>query len=225
MKRIGFIGLGAMGLPMAANLLKRGYRLTVYDVVRERMRTLTEKGALAAASPKDAAFGNEIVMTMLPSSPGRGAGRARPGRGPGRDRGGDDLCGLEQYRSGDDKEDRSGSLREKGEDARCPRDQRCPRRHRRDTDHACRWGRGGARASPGCPSDHGQDDSPHGGERGGLHHEAGEQHDPSGDRGRHRRSRGVRRQGRSEPGQDDGRHRRGKRFEQGIEDPHPGGAR
>jgi len=69
MKRIGFIGLGVMGLPMASNLLKKGYVLTVYDVVTEKARILVERGAKLASSPRDAATDNDIVMTMLPSSP------------------------------------------------------------------------------------------------------------------------------------------------------------
>jgi len=45
MEKIGFIGLGAMGGPMAKNLAKKGFRLTVYDVVRERMEPLNALGA------------------------------------------------------------------------------------------------------------------------------------------------------------------------------------
>jgi len=69
MKKIGFIGLGIMGKPMAMNLLKAGYALTVYDIVPERIKELVAAGAKAAASSKDVAKQSEIVITMLPNSP------------------------------------------------------------------------------------------------------------------------------------------------------------
>ncbi len=69
MKRIGFIGLGIMGKPMAKNLLKAGYELTVYDIVAERMQEMVEAGAKAAASSKDVAAASEVVITILPNSP------------------------------------------------------------------------------------------------------------------------------------------------------------
>ncbi len=69
MKKIGFIGLGIMGKPMAMNLLKAGYALTVYDIVPERIKELVATGAKAAASSKDVAKQSEIVITMLPNSP------------------------------------------------------------------------------------------------------------------------------------------------------------
>ncbi len=69
MKKIGFIGLGIMGKPMAMNLLKAGYALTVYDIVPERVKELVAAGAKAVASSKDVAKQSEIVITMLPNSP------------------------------------------------------------------------------------------------------------------------------------------------------------
>lgn len=69
MKKIGFIGLGIMGKPMATNLIKAGYDLTVYDVVPEKLTALAEAGAKAASSSKDVAAKSEIVITMLPNSP------------------------------------------------------------------------------------------------------------------------------------------------------------
>ncbi len=68
-KQLGFIGLGAMGAPMALNLIKKGYRLTVYDVMEERTAIATKEGASAAASCKEVAERSEIIITMLPSSP------------------------------------------------------------------------------------------------------------------------------------------------------------
>jgi len=69
MRRIGFIGLGIMGKPMAQNLLKAGYELTVYDVVPERVEELVKAGARRGSSAKDVASRSEVVITMLPNSP------------------------------------------------------------------------------------------------------------------------------------------------------------
>jgi len=69
MKKIGFIGLGIMGKPMAKNLLKAGYTLTVYDIIPEKIKELVEAGAAAASSSKDVAEKSEIIITMLPNSP------------------------------------------------------------------------------------------------------------------------------------------------------------
>src|SRR4030042_4026501 len=69
MKKIGFIGLGIMGKPMAMNLLKAGYALTVYDIVPERVKEVVAAGAKAGASSKEVAQQSEIVITMLPNSP------------------------------------------------------------------------------------------------------------------------------------------------------------
>jgi len=69
MAKIGFIGLGIMGKPMAQNLIKAGYELTVYDIVAERMNDLTKAGARQGTSSKDVASKSEIVITMLPNSP------------------------------------------------------------------------------------------------------------------------------------------------------------
>ena len=67
--KIGFIGLGHMGGPMARNLLKAGHSLVVFDVVQKNLDALTGAGAAAAKSAKDAAAKAELVITMLPSSP------------------------------------------------------------------------------------------------------------------------------------------------------------
>jgi 2-hydroxy-3-oxopropionate reductase len=58
-----------MGKPMAQNLIKAGYDLTVYDVVPEKLAVVVQAGAHAAASSKDVAAKSEIVITMLPNSP------------------------------------------------------------------------------------------------------------------------------------------------------------
>lgn len=67
--KIGFIGLGHMGNPMARNLIKHGHKLKVYDVVPDLVRKLTEAGAAAAESIPAAAHDVDMVITMLPSSP------------------------------------------------------------------------------------------------------------------------------------------------------------
>lgn len=69
MERIGFIGLGAMGGPMAGNLQKKGHRLVVYDIDPSRIASLTALGAEAAGSVAAVAAAADIVITMLPDSP------------------------------------------------------------------------------------------------------------------------------------------------------------
>ncbi|MDR1205906.1 MAG: NAD(P)-dependent oxidoreductase [Peptococcaceae bacterium] len=64
--RIGFIGLGAMGRPMAKNLLKAGHSLTVYDVVPAAAEALAAEGAQTADSLAKVAASGEVVITMLP---------------------------------------------------------------------------------------------------------------------------------------------------------------
>ena len=64
--RLGFIGTGNMGNPMAANLIRAGHQLTVHDLRREAATNLLEMGAEWADSPKDAVPGNEVVFTSLP---------------------------------------------------------------------------------------------------------------------------------------------------------------
>lgn len=67
MATIGFIGLGQMGAPMAANLLRHGHRLQVCDVNTSAVETLASQGATACATPQAAAQGAEFVITMLPN--------------------------------------------------------------------------------------------------------------------------------------------------------------
>jgi len=68
-KKIGFIGLGIMGKPMAMNLLKAGYSLTVYDIRPEPVKEVVAAGAQEGKSSRDVAEKNEVVITMLPNSP------------------------------------------------------------------------------------------------------------------------------------------------------------
>jgi 3-hydroxyisobutyrate dehydrogenase len=64
--RIGFIGLGNMGGPMALNLMKAGHSLVVHDVRREAAQPHLERGAKWADSPKAAARESELILTSLP---------------------------------------------------------------------------------------------------------------------------------------------------------------
>src|SRR5438132_13439397 len=61
---VGFIGLGHMGAGMAANLLRAGHRVTVYNRTPSRARPLVEQGARAATRVRDAC-GGDAVITML----------------------------------------------------------------------------------------------------------------------------------------------------------------
>jgi 3-hydroxyisobutyrate dehydrogenase-like beta-hydroxyacid dehydrogenase len=62
---IGFIGLGAMGVAMATNLLKAGFGLSVYNRTAERARPLLDQGAILARTPAEAAAPGGIVVTMV----------------------------------------------------------------------------------------------------------------------------------------------------------------
>ena len=64
--KVGFIGTGNMGNPMAANLVRAGHQVTVHDLRREAAINLLEMGAQWADSPKEAVPGNEVVFTSLP---------------------------------------------------------------------------------------------------------------------------------------------------------------
>lgn len=68
-RRIGFVGIGNMGWPMAANLLKAGFAVTVADAVPGRARDFArEVGGQAAAGAAEAAAGADAVITILPTS-------------------------------------------------------------------------------------------------------------------------------------------------------------
>lgn len=69
MDRIGFIGLGIMGKPMAKNLRKAGHALVVHDLNRAAVKELVAAGAEEAFSPKEVAAQAPLLITMLPNSP------------------------------------------------------------------------------------------------------------------------------------------------------------
>src|SRR5262245_42228119 len=63
--KVGFIGLGNMGLPIARNLIKAGHSLTVYNRTRSRADELRTEGVIIAETPGEAAAGAEVLITML----------------------------------------------------------------------------------------------------------------------------------------------------------------
>jgi 3-hydroxyisobutyrate dehydrogenase len=67
MATVGFIGLGNMGAPMAANLAKAGHRVIGYDINASAVQALTAAGGQAATSAAEATRGADVVITMLPA--------------------------------------------------------------------------------------------------------------------------------------------------------------
>jgi 2-hydroxy-3-oxopropionate reductase len=67
--KIGFIGLGIMGLPMAKNLLKEGFTVVAHNRSRKAVNELVALGAESTGSPKEVAERSEVVITMLPDTP------------------------------------------------------------------------------------------------------------------------------------------------------------
>lgn len=63
--RIGFLGLGAMGTPMALRLLAAGHELSVWNRSETRTKPLIREGAIAAATPAEAELGSDAVITVL----------------------------------------------------------------------------------------------------------------------------------------------------------------
>src|SRR2546422_5410421 len=65
MAKVGFCGLGRMGFPMASRLLEAGHQLAVWNRSKETAEPLGEHGATVVGTPREAARGAEIVVTML----------------------------------------------------------------------------------------------------------------------------------------------------------------
>jgi 3-hydroxyisobutyrate dehydrogenase-like beta-hydroxyacid dehydrogenase len=63
--KVAFVGLGTMGQPMAKNVAKKGYALSVFNRTPEKASSLKEAGSVLAASPRDAAKGADVVILML----------------------------------------------------------------------------------------------------------------------------------------------------------------
>src|ERR1700682_1262142 len=67
MAKIGFIGLGNMGLPMAGNLVKQGHEVAGFDLVTDNLGRAAARGVAARTSAQEAAGGVDVVVTMLPA--------------------------------------------------------------------------------------------------------------------------------------------------------------
>ena len=65
MSKVAFLGLGAMGSRMATNLLRAGHELTVWNLTSEPTKTLVASGAKPATTHREAAEGNEFIVTMV----------------------------------------------------------------------------------------------------------------------------------------------------------------
>ena len=76
---IGFVGLGIMGKPMARNLMKADYKVTVYDIVAEAVEELAGDGATPASSAAEVASKVPLIITMVPDSPQSEAAIMGPG--------------------------------------------------------------------------------------------------------------------------------------------------
>ncbi len=68
-ERIGFVGLGIMGGPMAKNLMEADYELVLYNRTKEKAEEIAGDGATVADSPREVAENSDIIITMLPDSP------------------------------------------------------------------------------------------------------------------------------------------------------------
>ena len=68
-EKVGFVGLGLMGNPMARNLMKDGYELVVYNRTKEKVEKLVSEGATAAESLRKVAEKSDVIITMLPGPP------------------------------------------------------------------------------------------------------------------------------------------------------------
>jgi 3-hydroxyisobutyrate dehydrogenase len=69
MKKVGFIGLGLMGGPMAANVARAGFPLTVYNRTASKAAEVKELGARVAATPREVAETSKVIVTMLSDAP------------------------------------------------------------------------------------------------------------------------------------------------------------
>jgi len=76
---VGFIGVGNMGNPMAGNVLKAGFPMTVYDMNPKAMENLLQAGAKRAESAQEVVEASQIVLTSLPASPDVEAAYLQPG--------------------------------------------------------------------------------------------------------------------------------------------------
>jgi 3-hydroxyisobutyrate dehydrogenase-like beta-hydroxyacid dehydrogenase len=68
-QRIGWIGLGKMGIPMSKNLVKKGYPVTVFNRTKEKTKELVAEGAKVAESPKGLAADSDVIISMISDDP------------------------------------------------------------------------------------------------------------------------------------------------------------
>jgi 3-hydroxyisobutyrate dehydrogenase-like beta-hydroxyacid dehydrogenase len=68
-QKIGWIGLGKMGVPMSKNLVKKGYPVTVYNRTKEKTKELAAEGAKVAESPKALAADSDVILSMISDDP------------------------------------------------------------------------------------------------------------------------------------------------------------
>ena len=68
-QRVGLIGLGIMGTPMARNLLKAGFQVVAYSRTRTKVEEMVKEGAQGVSSSREVAESSEVVITMVPDSP------------------------------------------------------------------------------------------------------------------------------------------------------------
>jgi 3-hydroxyisobutyrate dehydrogenase len=68
-KRVGFIGLGIMGIPMVRNLIKAGFEVTVHNRTASKAAQMVAEGATEAISPKELAQKNSVIITMVSDTP------------------------------------------------------------------------------------------------------------------------------------------------------------
>ncbi len=66
--RIGYVGVGLMGLPMTRHLVARGYRVRAYDIVPEKTKAASDAGAEPVGSPAETAEGTDVVLLNLPTT-------------------------------------------------------------------------------------------------------------------------------------------------------------
>ena len=68
-EKIGFIGLGIMGSPMAKNLINSGFEVYAYDIIEKNLNNIVNSGAKKALSPKEVSENSDIVIVMVQNSP------------------------------------------------------------------------------------------------------------------------------------------------------------
>ncbi len=68
-EKIGFVGLGIMGAPMAKNMIDAGYEVSAYDIIEPNLNKVVEQGAFKACCPKEVSEKSDITIIMVQNSP------------------------------------------------------------------------------------------------------------------------------------------------------------